>query len=179
MVITFAKVDTSRMDVDIPKFKPNVNYYSILDLKVNDFPLDSNVQDFLKLRLFPYFESVNVEYLSYFGKQAFIGRDNVVQQINTIIENRKNDKYEPIIISTSRGMGKKFLLKCVGSQNVDNKCALIGDALLYGRVLSFDFAKEYSAISNQEDIYTFFPLNDHFLVSVTMEQRWMEFTLRK
>lgn len=128
----------ARMDVDIPQF--DSSRYPNFDL-------------------FPYFESVNDGYLSYFKKQALVGRDDVVKQINAIIGDRGRDKYQPIIISTSRGMGKTFLMKCVGSQNVkeDLECDLIKEAYLYGRVLSFDFAKAAeTAISTQEDIKTFF-----------------------
>ena len=127
--------------MDVPKFDPKVDYSS-------------------QSELFPFFESVNDGYLSFFKKQALVGRDDVVQQINTIIGNRGQDKYQPIIISTSRGMGKTFLMKCVGSQNVKEgfECDLIKDALNYGRVLSFDFAgaATETAISSQEDIKTFF-----------------------
>ena len=134
-------IGNAEMDVDIPHFDPKVDYSS-------------------QSELFPFFESVNDGYLSFFKKQALVGRDDVVQQINTIIGNRGQDKYQPIIISTSRGMGKTFLMKCVGSQNVKEEfeCDLIRDALTYGRVLSFDFAgaAAETAISSQEDIKTFF-----------------------
>ena len=137
-----AKVEILRMDVDIPKFNPKVNYSTQFEL------------------LYPFFESVNDGYLSHFGKKALVGRDNVVQQINTIIGNRGQDKYQPIIISTSRGMGKTFLMKCVGSQNVKKgfECDLIKDALEYGRILSFDFAgaAASNAVSEVDDIETFF-----------------------
>ncbi len=55
----------------------------------------------------------------------------------------KKNKYKPVIISTSRGMGKTFLLKKVGMQQVKEqlKLALIGNAIACGRILSFDFAK--------------------------------------
>ena len=61
---------------------------------------------------FPLLEAKNGEmYLT------LLGRDDVVQAINNIIiyvpsnEAIQAPKYSPIIISTSRGMGKTFLLK--------------------------------------------------------------------
>ena len=134
-------IGNAEIDVDIPNFDPKRHYSS-------------------EFELFPFFESVNDGYLSYFKKQALVGRDNVVKQINATINDRGKDKYQPIVLSTSRGMGKTFLMKCVGSQNVKEgfECDLIRDALTYGRVLSFDFAgaAAETAISSQEDIKTFF-----------------------
>ena len=128
------------MDVDIPAFDPTLNYTPQFDL-------------------FPFFESVNAGYMDYFDSNALLGRDKVIQEINDIIGRRQLDKYQPIIISTSRGMGKTFLMKCVGTQKVKEqlKCGLIGDALKYGRILSFDFAVAAQfAVPTEQDIPTFF-----------------------
>jgi len=129
------------MDVDIPSFDPSLNYTPQFDL-------------------FPFFESVSDGYMKYFDSNALLGRDKIIQEINDIIGRRQLDKYQPIIISTSRGMGKTFLMKCVGNQKVKEqlKCGLIGDALKYGRILSFDFASAAAetAIPIQKDIRTFF-----------------------
>jgi chromosomal replication initiation ATPase DnaA len=59
--------------------------------------------------------------MKYFNSDAILGRDDVLQQINDTIKQRAQDKYQPIIISTSRGMGKTFLMKCVGTQNVKKR----------------------------------------------------------
>ena len=62
---------------------------------------------------FPFFESNGESYLT------LRGRDDVVKQINETVQfdpkNRRvvRQKYWPIIISTSRGMGKTFLLQIV------------------------------------------------------------------
>lgn len=89
--------NSSKTYVKGPKFDPIVNYSS-------------------QLELFPFFECVNDVYLTYFGDRTLIGRVTIVETINSIVRDRKKDKYQPIIISTSRGMGKTFLIKCVGSQ---------------------------------------------------------------
>ncbi|KAJ3193723.1 hypothetical protein HDU82_002721, partial [Entophlyctis luteolus] len=50
---------------------------------------------------------------------TLLGRDEVVRRINQAIDNRSGwPKYMPFIISTSRGMGKTFLLKAIGSQRL-------------------------------------------------------------
>jgi hypothetical protein len=128
------------MDVDIPSFEPTLKYTPQFDL-------------------FPFFESVNDGYMNYFDSKALLGRDKVIQEINDIIGRRELDKYQPIIISTSRGMGKTFLMKCVGTQKVKEqlKCGLIVDALKFGRIISFDFAAAAQfAIPTEKDIPTFF-----------------------
>ncbi|KAJ2988764.1 hypothetical protein HDV02_005417 [Globomyces sp. JEL0801] len=71
------------------------------------------------------------------------------------------DKYQPIICSTSRGMGKTVFMEAVGMQLVKNnlKNQRIVDALAYGRIISFDFASAAAetAIPSQSEIRTFFP----------------------
>jgi hypothetical protein len=73
---------------------------------------------------------------------ALLARDNVIKQVNQIISKRRVEKYQPIICSTSRGMGKTAFMEAVGMQLVKPhlKNQLIIDALAYGRILSFDFA---------------------------------------
>lgn len=120
------------MDVDIPSFDPSK--YSLE---------------------FPFFETKESD-----NHIEILGRDDVIKKINSIIDGRLNkDKYWPIIISTSRGMGKTFLLKKFGMQRIkdDLKTEIIGDAIATGRILSFDFAKRSDAIQNEDDVYTFFP----------------------
>ena len=90
-------------------------------------------------------------------------RDNVVAEINEVVlpnrktRSNKNEKYWPIIISTSRGMGKTFLLKMVGMQKVKKelKNVIIEEALSCGRILSFDFVK--NDLKSEEDVLSFFP----------------------
>jgi hypothetical protein len=115
-------------------------------------PLDYNIT-------FPFFQSNGESYLN------LLGRDDVVKQINTIVlpdpNNRlaRRQKYWPIIISTSRGMGKTFLLKMIGMQKMkaELKNVLIEEAGSCGRILSFDFAKDATAIQNVDHVESFFP----------------------
>ena len=73
---------------------------------------------------------------------------------------REVEKYQPIICSTSRGMGKTAFMEAIGMQHVKEnlKNNLIIDALQYGRILSFDFAgaAARTAMNTEEDIGTFF-----------------------
>jgi hypothetical protein len=71
----------------------------------------------------------------------------------------EKEKFWPVVISTSRGMGKTFLLKKLALQHVGPhlKSPLIADAFKLGRVLSFDFVKQPNAIQKEDDVYTFFP----------------------
>ena len=104
---------------------------------------------------FPFFETKDSD-----NHIDILGRDNVITDINSILHNRLNkEKYWPIIISTSRGMGKTFLLKKFGMQQIkDNlKTDIIGHAITTGRILSFDFMKNPNAIQNENDVYSFFP----------------------
>jgi hypothetical protein len=127
--------------MDIPCFDPGV-YHS----KNNPY--------------FPFFDPTIEMYLKHFGESALLARDDVINQVNDIISKRILDKYQPIICSTSRGMGKTAFMEAVGMQLVKPhlKNQLIMDALAYGRILSFDFAGDAAetAIPYQEDIRTFF-----------------------
>ena len=118
------------MDVDMPPFQPSK--YSLE---------------------FPFFETKDSD--NYID---ILGRDDVIKKINSIVDDRLNkDKYWPVIISTSRGMGKTFFLKKFGMQKIkDNlKTDIIGHAIATGRILSFDFTS--GNIKNEEDVYSFFP----------------------
>jgi hypothetical protein len=120
------------MDVDMPSFQPS------------NYSLE-----------FPFFEKKDSD-----NHIDILGRDDVIKNINNIMHNRLNkDKYWPVIISTSRGMGKTFLLKKFGMQQIkDNlKTPIIGKAITAGRILSFDFVKHPNAIQNDDDVYSFFP----------------------
>jgi len=120
------------MDVDMPPFHPS------------NYSLE-----------FPFFEAKDRD-----DDIEILGRDGVIEKINSIMRNRLNkDKYWPVIISTSRGMGKTFFLKKFGKQQIkdDLKTDIIGDAIATGRILSFDFVKHPDAIKNEEDVYSFFP----------------------
>jgi hypothetical protein len=116
---------------------------------------------------FPLLEAKNGEmYLT------LLGRDDVVKTINNVIMYVTSNvaiqtpKYSPIIISTSRGMGKTFLLKMIGMQKVkeDLKCLKIEQAGSCGRILSFDFIKHEYDIQNAKDAASFFTrLMIHYL----------------
>ena len=118
-------------------------------------PYDSN-----RYRLsFPFFEQNGESFLN------LLGRDEVVKKINLITLPNPNNrqvtrqKYWPIVISTSRGMGKTFLLKMIGMQKLkpDLQNELIKEAGSCGRILSFDFAKDATAILSVADTKSFFP----------------------
>ena len=124
-------------------------------------PFDSAVYLSRNNQYFPFFDPMIEKYLNHFGDKALLARDNVINQVNHIISKREVEKYQPIICSTSRGMGKTAFMEAVGMQLVKPhlKNQLIMDALAYGRILSFDFADAAveTAIPRQEDIRTFFP----------------------
>ena len=101
---------------------------------------------------FPFFEPIGEAYLT------LVDREHVVAKINeAIMENRQFGKLRPII-TTSRGMGKTFLMKMIALQRVP--CGLesrvIKEAGSFGRILSFDFAK-YLDEGSMEKIGSFFP----------------------
>ena len=119
------------MDVDMPPFQPS------------NYSLE-----------FPFFETKDSD-----NHLDILGRDDVIKKINSIMDNRTNkDKYLPVVISTSRGMGKTFLLKKFGMQHIKDhlKTDIIGQAVASGRILSFDFNKHPNAIQNEKDIFSFF-----------------------
>ena len=95
---------------------------------------------------------------SEYEKECFVvERDDIIHRINSHYESRSSHaKYRPIIISTSKGMGKTFLLKKIGLQQVNEKCSLIEDAKNYGRILSFDFLRIDHGIKDEKDIKVFF-----------------------
>ena len=74
-------------------------------------------------------------------------RDPLVTEINRCV----SQKLAPIIITTSRGMGKTFFLKMFGLQKLQLKSPLIQEALSLARVVSFDFSADIFS----DDIYTF------------------------
>ena len=124
-------------------------------------PFDSAIYQSRINHYFPFFDPVIEYYLKHFGENALLARDNVIKGVNEIILKREVEKYQPIICSTSRGMGKTAFMEAIGMQLVKPhlKNQLIMDALAYGRILSFDFASAAAetAIPNQEDIRSFFP----------------------
>ena len=126
-----------RMDVDIPRFDPR--------------KYTSECQ-------FPFFDRNTEDYLKMLGKDALIARDDSIKQVNDCCSQRNIEKYTPIIISTSRGMGKTTFMEAIGMQLVKEelKNSLIGNAISYGRILSFDFSKQPDAIQNVDDVYSFF-----------------------
>lgn len=120
------------MDIDFPLFEPE-------EYKIS----------------FPFFEMNGESFLT------LVGRDEVVQKINSIVNNYySNDpqsvpqKYHPIVVSTSRGMGKTFLLKMIGMQKVKKELQNIHirRAGSCGRIISFDFASCPFPIQSIDDI---------------------------
>jgi hypothetical protein len=128
----------AEMDVDMPMFEPS------------KFELT-----------FPFFDSGISDYLKHSKEDALVGREMQIRKVNRIIDRREiYDKYQPIICTTSRGMGKTAFMTAIGMQMVKSelKNKLILDAIHSGRVLSFDFAKAVAEnpIALQEDIRSFF-----------------------
>ena len=145
----------------------------------NEMDVDFPIFDPTKFELsFPFFEKKDRD-----NHIDLFGRDDVLVKINRIMHDRLNkDKYWPVIISTSRGMGKTFLLKKFGMQQNRNdlKNPLIGNAIITGRILSFDFAKYPTAIQNNDDVFSFFSrLMIFFFVIYLMELKWKESTSKK
>ena len=124
-----------------------------------DFPPFTS-SDLQQLPIFPFFDPVIEDYLNYFGDSALLSRDDNIKKVNACIRSRLSDKYQPIICSTSRGMGKTAFMEAIGMQKVkpELKNQLISEALSCGRILSFDFANAAAetAVPTQEDIKTFF-----------------------
>ena len=115
------------MDVDLPPFDPTAYQIS-----------------------FPFSESNGETYL------PLLGRDKLVKKINDIAS-FSHPKYQPIIISTSRGMGKTFLLKMIGLQKMKPELQnpIFKEAGLCGRILSFDFARNPTKFKETSDIELF------------------------
>ena len=102
---------------------------------------------------FPFFESNGEAYLT------LVDREHVVSKINDVIMDHKQfGKFRPIIISTSRGMGKTFLMKMIALQRVPYglESQAIKEAGSFGRILSFDFVK-YLDERSIDKIDSFFP----------------------
>ncbi|KAJ3336728.1 hypothetical protein HDU83_009233, partial [Entophlyctis luteolus] len=102
---------------------------------------------------FPFFVSPDCD-----EHLTLLGRDEVVRRINQVIDNRSGwPKYMPFIISTSRGMGKTFLLKTIGSQRLKQelKSPFFVEAAALGRVLSFDFGRIPSAVTGVSEASSF------------------------
>lgn len=81
--------------------------------------------------------------LAFFGAHedthlSMLERDEIVAKINEIVDREfNNQKYMPIVLSTSRGMGKTFLLKKFGLQQVKEelKCVGVEEAIAGGCLL--------------------------------------------
>ena len=86
---------------------------------------------------FPFFECNGSDSLK------ILGRDKLIYDVSHTIY-YQSMKYSPVMITSSRGMGKTFFLKKIGMQDVPEslRCAQIVDAAQYGRIISFDFARE-------------------------------------
>ena len=77
-----------------------------------------------------------------------------MKSINSIMNNRLNkEKYWPVIISTSRGMGKMFLLRKFGMQQIkDNlKTPVIGNAELVPNLDVKDLYTSYDMLCSWEN----------------------------
>ena len=86
------------MDIDIPLFEPSVCQ---------------------SIAYFPFFEPGIETYLKHVGENALLARDDQIMKVNEIISKRILDKYQPIICSTSRGMGKTAFKEAIGMQSLD------------------------------------------------------------
>jgi len=104
---------------------------------------------------FPFFEPNGEAFLT------LLGRANVITKINDIIDRHcgplaTSQKLFPIVICTSRGMGKTFLLKMIGLQRVPQQSPLVLEASRVGRIISFDFVSQCVAVQSVPDILSFF-----------------------
>ena len=88
---------------------------------------------------------------------TLLDRDEIVTQINWIAVKSSPPKFSPIVISTSSGMGKTFLLKMIGLQRVPAEltCQRIEDARRYGRIISFDFLAGGESIAKLSQKFSF------------------------
>ena len=111
-------------------------------MDIDILPFDSATYHARKNLFFPFFDPTIEDHLKHFGEDALLARDHVIDTVNKIISMRAVEKYQPIICSTSRGMGKTAFMEAIGMQLVKSqlKNQLIMDALAYGRILSFDFS---------------------------------------
>ena len=106
--------------------------------------------------------STNLSMLNYTPVDSqieLLERDSVVSEINKRFKDRvQSPKYTPIIIATSRGMGKTFLLKKLALQELkqDLKLDLFDEASRFGRIISFNFSSEVVTFSNDEYLDHFF-----------------------
>jgi hypothetical protein len=80
----------------------------------NILPFDSATYQARNNRYFPFFDPTIEEHLQHFGENALLGRDHVIEKVNKIISIRVFEKYQPIICSTSRGMGKTAFMEAIG-----------------------------------------------------------------
>ena len=115
---------------------------------VKDFEPDSFEVDF------PFLQLNEDKYLT------LVDRDEILREINDVALEPRAPKYTPIVISTSRGMGKTFLLKMIGLQKVPPSlvCQPIQDAGKCGRIISMDFSRiAEDSMLKAEDIARFFP----------------------
>ena len=100
------------------------------------------------------FEMDNVD-----SETELLGRNYLLRKINFYADYGLG-KYTPIFISTSRGMGKTFLLKKLGLQQIKDKSLQsrsILEARDVGRVVSFVFNSGSNPILSKEDVNTFIP----------------------
>ena len=127
-------------------------YNKIQEIKeINEFP-EFDYSTYKLNFVFFEFEEGELE------KELF-DRDDVITEINELANERlSRQKYWPIVISTTKGMGKTFLLKKLGSQQLKSnlKCPLIQEAISCGRIITFDFIKESESLEDLEDLYSFF-----------------------
>ncbi|MEN9647657.1 MAG: hypothetical protein RLY57_461, partial [Candidatus Parcubacteria bacterium] len=112
---------------------------------------------------FPFFQANGVTYLS------VIARKGQFDKINAIVTGRTSEpKYQPIVVSGSRGIGKTFMLKKIGMQDHPHKLDALENSKKCGRVVSFDcstmtFAKKaYEANAMDMDQKDMFPSLEQF-----------------
>ena len=85
--------------------------------------------------IFPFFEPNGESYLT------MLGSDDMVYRINDITCPMWRQKYRPIIISTSRGMGKTFLLKMIGLIGQFDNVATFKRSSMNGKYLVFKIVR--------------------------------------
>jgi hypothetical protein len=80
-----------------------------------------------------------------------LGRNETLETLNKHSKGTQ-DKYTPFLLTASRGMGKTFFLKAVGSHRVpeEYKNQRIQDAIDTGRIISFELNRILLSITVQE-----------------------------
>jgi hypothetical protein len=96
---------------------------------------------------FPFFQNDGKLFL------PLLERDDVLREVNRTANNIvPQQKFRPTMIISTKGMGKTFFMRMLGSQKVPDhlKCEAIEEAIKCGRVISFDFSQEFEFVTDAD-----------------------------